>query len=99
MIGEDEQEKRKKVVALKYEQDKMIVPKVVAKGEGKIAEHILQQAKAYDIPIQNDPTLVELLGKLDINETIPEELYLAVAEVFIYIYQIDKQLSKGEKGQ
>ena len=65
--------------------------KVIAKGKGKIAENILETAKERNIPSQEDPTLVELLGKLDINETIPEELYKAVAEVFAFVYKTDKE--------
>ena len=66
-------------------------PKVVAKGKGKIAENILEKAKENNIPIQEDPSLVEILGQLNVNESIPEELYKAVSEVFAYIYQIDRE--------
>ena len=40
----------------------------MAKGKGQIAENILEKAKELDIPVQKDPSLAELLGKLDINE-------------------------------
>jgi len=82
--------KRKQVVALKYENEQMTAPAVIAKGKGAIAENILTKAKEHQIPVQEDKTLVELLSKLNINETIPEELYQVVAEVFAYVYQIDK---------
>ena len=65
-------------------------PKVIAKGKGKIAENIVEKAKEYDIPIQEDPSLIEILGQLNIDESIPEELYQAVSEVFAYIYQVDR---------
>jgi flagellar biosynthesis protein len=39
-----------------------------------------------------------LLGKLNINERIPDELYQAVAEVFAFIYRTDKQVSKKRDG-
>lgn len=87
-------DKRKEAIALKYDAEKEPVPKVIAKGKGKIAENILETAKERNIPIQEDPTLVELLGKLDINETIPEELYKAVAEVFAFVYKTDKEAKK-----
>lgn len=83
--------KRKKAVALSYEGENMTAPVVIAKGEGVIAENILSQANNHHIPIQEDKTLVELLSKLTINETIPEELYQVVAEVFAFIYQVDKE--------
>ncbi|NYF24212.1 EscU/YscU/HrcU family type III secretion system export apparatus switch protein [Sporosarcina sp. JAI121] len=82
---------RKEAVALSYEPFSEGAPKVVAKGKGKIAENILEKAKANNIPIQEDPSLVEILGQLNINESIPEELYKAVSEVFAYIYQIDRE--------
>ncbi len=78
---------RKKAVALKYEALKDTAPKVVAKGEGKIAEKIIKVAKEHGIPIKQDKELVELLSKLDIGEEIPIELYEVVARIFAYIYK------------
>lgn len=86
-----EKEIRKEAVALSYTPGESDVPKVIAKGKGKIAENILMKAEEYDVPIQEDPSLLELLGQLDINESIPEELYQAVSEVFAYIYHVDQQ--------
>ncbi|MCD5322668.1 MULTISPECIES: EscU/YscU/HrcU family type III secretion system export apparatus switch protein [Pontibacillus] len=87
-----ETNKRKEAVALSYDEEESSAPKVVAKGKGDIATNIIEKAHSHQVPIQEDPTLVKLLGELDINETIPEELYQAVAEVFAYVYQLDKQL-------
>lgn len=85
--------KRKQAAALSYHPEKSQSPMLIAKGKGKVAENILEKAKEHNIPIQEDPSLVELLGKLEINESIPEELYQAVAEVFAFIYRLD-QLKK-----
>lgn len=82
---------RKEAIALSYDPNEGDAPRVVAKGKGKIAENILDKAKEHDVPIQEDPTLVELLGQLDVDEKIPEQLYQAVAEVFAYIYQMDRE--------
>lgn len=82
---------RKEAIALSYDPNVGDAPKVVAKGKGKIAENILNKAKEHDVPIQEDPTLVELLGQLEVDEKIPEQLYQAVAEVFAYIYQMDRE--------
>ncbi|MCM3709957.1 EscU/YscU/HrcU family type III secretion system export apparatus switch protein [Sporosarcina luteola] len=82
---------RKEAIALSYDPNAGDAPKVVAKGKGKIAENILEKAKEHDVPVQEDPTLVELLGQLEVDETIPEQLYQAVAEVFAYIYQVDRE--------
>ncbi|MFS0688115.1 EscU/YscU/HrcU family type III secretion system export apparatus switch protein [Sporosarcina sp. 179-K 8C2 HS] len=88
-------------MALSYDPNAGDAPKVVAKGKGEIAENILAKAKEHDVPIQEDPTLVELLGQLNVDETIPEQLYQAVAEVFAYIYHVDREHSsrKNNRGK
>lgn len=93
-MREKETEPRKTAVALSYNEKMADAPIVTAKGKGYIAEKIIAKAKEHKIPIQEDPTLVELLGKLNINEKIPEELYQAVAEVFAFIYRTDKEAKK-----
>ncbi|WP_066289100.1 EscU/YscU/HrcU family type III secretion system export apparatus switch protein [Bacillus sp. FJAT-29937] len=85
---------RKEAVALTYGKNGVDAPYVSAKGKGLIAESILAKANEHDIPVQEDPSLLELLGKLNINEQIPEELYEAVAEVFAFIYKADKEAGK-----
>lgn len=91
----EEKYTRKEAVALTYNPGNNDAPKIVAKGKGKIAENILAKAVEHNVPVQEDPSLVEILGQLDINQSIPEELYQAVAEVFAYVYKIDKE--KGNK--
>ena len=82
---------RKEAIALSYNPNENSGPKVVAKGKGKIAENILEKATLHNVPVFEDPNLVELLGQLDLNESIPEDLYQAVAEVFAFIYRLDEQ--------
>lgn len=79
-----------KAIALHYQQDQMMAPKVVAKGEGNTAAEMIKIAKSSHVPIQEDAALVELLSQLTINETIPTELYEVVAELFAFIYRIDR---------
>lgn len=81
----------KEAVALKYNPEESSSPKVTAKGKGETADRIVQTASEHNIPIQEDPSLVHLLSKLEINESIPEELYEVVAELFAFIYQIDQE--------
>ena len=85
-------QKRKKAVALRYNQEQNHAPKVVATGKGLIAENVIEKAKENNVPILEDESLVELLAELNINETIPEDLYQAVAEVFAFIYQADQNI-------
>ena len=82
--------KHLKAAALKYERLKDKAPKVIAKGQKNIAEKIINIAKENNIPIKEDPELVEILCKLDLYEEIPEELYKVVAEILAYVYHISK---------
>jgi flagellar biosynthesis protein len=84
-------EKRKRAVALRYNSEKDTAPKVAAKGSGKVAEKILQIAKEYNIPLKEDPQLVEVLSTLDLHEEIPPELYRAVAEILAFVYRMTKK--------
>ncbi|MGM0844582.1 MAG: EscU/YscU/HrcU family type III secretion system export apparatus switch protein [Bacillota bacterium] len=94
-MTKDNAYKRKQAVALQYEADRQQAPKIIAKGKGIIADNILERAKQHNIPVQEDRSLVELLGSLDINESIPEELYQAVAEVFAFLYRVDKEAGRN----
>lgn len=83
--------KRKQAAALSYDQQSQDPPRISALGKGKIAENIIEKAEEHNVPIVEDPSLVELLSELNINETIPEELYEAVAEVFAFVYRLDQR--------
>lgn len=76
----------KKAIALRYDPTKEKAPKVVAKGKGETAENIIKIAQLHNLPIRKDEDLVELLSKVEIDHEIPENLYIAIAEVFKYIY-------------
>ncbi|WP_370222801.1 EscU/YscU/HrcU family type III secretion system export apparatus switch protein [Cytobacillus sp.] len=95
-MKKDHDRQRKEAIALTYDPVNQVAPKISAKGKGLVAENILAKAKEHDIPVQEDPALVELLGKLNINEGIPEELYQAVAEVFAFIYRADQEAGNKE---
>lgn len=90
-------ERRKKAAALRYDQSKGSAPIVSASGKGLIADTIIKKAKENKVPIIEDSSMVELLAALNINETIPEELYQAVAEVFAYIYRADQIIGSKKK--
>jgi len=75
-----------KVVALTY--DGISAPVLSAKGIDEIAEEILAIAKEHNIPIREEPELTELLSELKLNQEIPRELYVAVAEVIAFAYML-----------
>ncbi|MCT8139808.1 EscU/YscU/HrcU family type III secretion system export apparatus switch protein [Anaerobacillus sp. CMMVII] len=85
-----EESKKKHAVALSYTSTIDRAPKVLAKGKGFIAEELIKEALQHNIPIQQDASLVGLLSQLEINEAIPQELYEVVAEIFAFIYRVDK---------
>ncbi len=81
---------KKQAVALSYHPNLDSAPRVLAKGKGYVADELIKQALEHNIPIQEDPSLVSLLSQLEINEAIPEQLYEVVAEIFAFIYRVDK---------
>lgn len=83
--------KRKRAVALRYKMGSDVAPVVVAKGKGLVAENILKTAREHNIPVQEDKSLVEILGKLDLNQQIPPELYTVVAEILAFVYRLDRE--------
>ncbi len=86
-------EKEKIAVALEYSEEER-VPKVVAKGRGKLAELILEIAKEHGIPIKEDSELVKELYKLEVNHPIPEELYHSVAAVLAWAFNLNQKLKE-----
>ena len=87
-IQSKDDNKPSEAVALGYDPNKDNAPKVLASGKGYIAEEIIAVAKKNGIPIQDDPILTAALMEIDINQTIPPELYRVVAEVLSFIYRI-----------
>ncbi len=85
-------EKRKKAVALQYRHQVDRAPKVVAKGQGIIAERIIEIAADHNIPLTRDPALIEVLSKMELEQEIPPELYRAVAEILAYVYKMTGKL-------
>lgn len=76
-------------VALKYAPGDR-APKVVAKGRGLIAEEIIARAKDHGVFVHESPELVTLLSQVDIDDHIPPALYIAVAELLAWLYQVEQ---------
>ena len=69
-------------------------PKILATGKGAIAERIIEVAEENDVPQYADSELAETLSKLEIGEMIPPELYEVVAEILVFVNDMDKLKSK-----
>ena len=78
----------KKAISLEYNQQQYNAPKVTSKGQGFVADKIINIAKQHNIPIREDEDLANMLYELEINQEIPTELYKAVAEIFAFIYNL-----------
>jgi flagellar biosynthesis protein len=78
-------------VALKYDHEKDNAPTVTAKGARLTADQIVKIAEEHDIPLYKDPELVKMLSKIPLGDEIPQELYLAVAEVIAFAYGLSNK--------
>lgn len=87
--------KNKQAVALQYQG--FNAPVVTAKGEHILAEQIIHLAKENQIPVYEDGSLVQALAQIEIGDEIPELLYMAIAEIIAFIYQLEQSKSGTEK--
>ncbi len=75
-------------VALKYD-DSMVAPQVIAKGADHMAEKIKSLARQHGVPlVENKPLARAMFKMLKIGQSVPRELYTAVAEVLSYVYRL-----------
>ncbi|MFW6295241.1 MAG: EscU/YscU/HrcU family type III secretion system export apparatus switch protein [Halanaerobium sp.] len=81
--------RHKKAAALKYDPKTDTAPVVTAKATGIAAKKLLQKAREENIPIENNEDLVEVLARINIGDQIPEELYIVVAEILSFIYELE----------
>lgn len=83
-------DKRQQAVALAY-QTGQAAPTVVAKGRGLLAEAIIEKARQAGVYVHESPELVALLMQVDLDQHIPPELYLAVAELLAWVYRLEQE--------
>ncbi|VUD48129.1 Flagellar biosynthetic protein FlhB [Thalassocella blandensis] len=76
----------KRAVALFY--DGQEAPTITAKGDGLDADEIIRIAMENDVPLCDNPPLVELLSHMELGDSIPQELYVAVAHIIAFAYQM-----------
>ncbi|MGL4850407.1 MAG: EscU/YscU/HrcU family type III secretion system export apparatus switch protein [Clostridium sp.] len=82
---------KRKAAALKYDMNNE-APVISAAGVGQIAENIIKRAEENEVPIVYNKELTDFLCNLDVGDSIPEELYEAVAHVIAYITDIDEKI-------
>ena len=92
-MAEEKNEKQKTAVALAYMPGDA-APKILATGKGALAETIIETAKEADGPFYKDDKLADTLSKLEIGDMIPPELYEVVAEILVFVNDMDKIRAK-----
>lgn len=97
-MAEDKNKKQLQAVAIKYDPGE-VAPKIIATGKGKVAERIIETAKEADVAIHEDSKLANTLSKLDIGEYIPPELYEVVAEILVFVDDMEKLRGKVMNGK
>ncbi len=83
----------KTAVAIAYEPGEA-APKILATGKGKVAEKIIKTAKENKVPTYKDNKLASTLSKLQIGDMIPPELYEVVAEILVFVDDMDRMKAK-----
>lgn len=84
----------REAVALAYQQTDA-APRVVARGKGLVAEEIIRRAREHGVYVHESPELVALLTQVDIDQSIPPQLYMAVAELLAWLYGLEQ----GKSGE
>lgn len=81
-------------IAIQYDAETMEAPKVIAMGKDHLALKIKEKAKEHQIVImENKPLARALYAQVEVGDSVPEDLFLAVAEVLAYIYRLKGKIS------
>lgn len=91
---------RQRAVALKYDPKQDQAPMVIASGMGYMAERITEEALANGVPVYEDNSLATLLSQLKLGAEIPQELYQAIVDIYVYFLKfVPKDPSELETGE
>lgn len=90
---ETKENKKKQAVALSYNPGEE-APVIVAAGTGILADKIIEKAKESNVPLYEDAKLASTLSKLEIGDMIPPELYGVVAQILVFVDNLDKLKGK-----
>jgi flagellar biosynthesis protein len=83
----------RQAIALKY--DGTHAPTLTAKGDEELAEEILRIARDYEVPIYENAELVRLLARMELGESIPQELYRTIAEIIAFAWNLKGKFPQG----
>ena len=88
-MSEKKADSLRTAVALAY-READAAPRVVAKGRGLVAEEIIAKAREHGVYVHESPELVSLLSQIDLDQHIPPQLYVAVAELLAWLYRVER---------
>lgn len=91
-LGDLHARQQQMAIALAYSAGDF-APRVVAKGNGLIAQQIIEKAKSHQVFVHESKELVALLMQVDLDDHIPPQLYLAIAEILAWLYQLENGLT------
>ena len=83
----------KQAIALVYDGEQ--TPTLTAKGEGDLAEQIVQLAMEYEVPIYENADLAKMLARMELGDEIPEELYRTIAEIIAFAWFLKGKAPAG----
>ena len=83
----------RQAIALKY--DGKQAPTLTAKGDDELAEAILALAREHEVPIYENAELVKLLARMELGDSIPQELYRTLAEIIAFAWQLKGKFPEG----
>ena len=86
---------RRQAIAIEY--GAHVVPVVTAKGDGVVADMILEEARKQGVYVSEDPQLLALLSRLNVDDEIPTELYTTIAVILSWVYWLKGMRPGDEK--
>lgn len=84
----------KRAVALKYDTDQ-VAPIIVASGMGHVAEKIVEVASENEVPVYEDASLATMLSRLELGNEIPDELYKAIVDIYVFFLKFSPDREKN----
>lgn len=92
-------EMNKKAVALSYDEESNAAPVIVASGSGYLAQKIVETARSNGIPVYEDNSLATVLSQMELGSEIPEQLYQAIVDIYVYFLNFGAKNKGGANQQ
>lgn len=89
----------KHATALKYDPELNNAPTLIAKGDNAMAEEIIALARENGVLIHEDPHLVQVLNSLKIGQSVPQEIFVVVAELIAFSYVLQGKFPENWEGE